>query len=169
MIRRGIRNLRLCVVNLFSYDFNAFTGSDAVYVSSDHAITQVLEQVRETAAENGIDLYLPTPADRCSTGCDVFWQKIQIWPVQGNDPKRAKENAIPHACRAVVRGDLSSLGYLFDYENVMAFWNNPELVEIRQNLLAGRYPDQECRYCYCYQNADGYYQSPQIPRVQVGT
>lgn len=169
MIERGIRNLRLCVVNLFSYDFNAFTASDNVYVSGDHHVTKVLEQVRHTAAEHGVDLFLPMPADQWHTGCDVFWQKIQIWPVQGNDPKRIKENTVPHACRAVVSGDLSSLGYLFDFDDIMAFWNNPRLVNIRQNLLENQYPDQECRHCYCYQNTDGYFQSPQKPLVQVGT
>ena len=54
---------------------------------------------------------------------------------------------IPHACAAVVRGELSSLGYLFDYENIMDAWNNPVLVEIRENMIRGKYPDEWCKTC----------------------
>jgi hypothetical protein len=87
----------------------------------------------------------------------VFWQKIQVWPVRGNDPRRYHENLVPHACRAVVMGRLSSLGYIFDYDDLMDFWNSETMVSIRRGIIDGRYPDDECRFCYCYGNPDGYY------------
>lgn len=64
---------------------------------------------------------------------------------------------IPMACAAVVNGKLNSLGYLFDYDNIMDAWNSPKLVEIRKNLLNGIYPSKYCKYCYLYDKEDGIY------------
>lgn len=155
LVENGLRNARLNVVNLYSYDFNEFTSTAAVYVSQDTQITRVLERAREIAGEHGLQIQIPSPADEWDGGCDVFWHKVQIWPVQGNQRDRRHENLIPHACRAVVIGELASLGYIFDYDDIMDFWNSPQLVDIRRNLIEGVYPDAECRHCYCYANDDG--------------
>lgn len=57
---------------------------------------------------------------------------------------------IPHACAAVVNGDLNSLVYVFDYNSIMEAWNSEKLVEIRKNLLEGNYPSEYCKKCYRY-------------------
>ena len=157
LVDNGIKNFNINVVNLFSYNFNLFTSDDSVYLSSDFLIKDTLDEAMVFAKDNCIPIYLPLPADQWENGCDVFWQKVQIWPVQGNDPDRFAENMVPHACRAVVLGELSSLGYIFDYTDLMDFWNNPGLVKIRRNLINGVYPDKQCRHCYCYDKPDSYY------------
>lgn len=159
LIGHGIREFSLNVVNLFSYGFNSFTADSSVYLSHDSDVKKILEEAKRIADGEGIPLYLPLPADQWESGCDVFWQKIQIWPVKGNNPDRFAENLIPHACRAVVLGELSSLGYIFDYTDVMDFWNNPVLVDIRRNLIDGVYPDEQCLHCYCYDKSDSCYRS----------
>ncbi len=145
--QNGIRNCVINVNNLMSYDFDSYTSSDSVYVSSDTLITDELKRAISVCHEAGYEIYCPQPADINEKGCDVFWQKFQVWPVQGNDPARYQENIIPHACRAVVLGELNSLGYLGDYEDLMDAWNNEKIVKIRQNIIDGIYPDDECRYC----------------------
>jgi FkbM family methyltransferase len=124
------------------------------YTSEDIEITQALEEAKSYGAQNKIKVNVPLPVDSEQNQCDVFWHKVQIWPVMGIDPMRYSENMIPHACRAVVKGHLNSLGYLFDYDNIMDFWNNEKLVTIRQNLMNGIYPDEECKYCYCCRSTD---------------
>lgn len=146
---RKLRNITLLIQNLFSYDFNDLTSSEAVYSIDDTELTNYLQKVRMYGIKNGIPVSIPYPAGSKKNQCDVFWRKVQIWPVKGNDPARYQENMIPMACRAVVKGKLNSLGYLFDYDNIMDFWNNEKLVTIRKNLLKGIYPDDECKYCYC--------------------
>ena len=64
---------------------------------------------------------------------------------------------IPHACAAVVRGNLNSLGYIFDYDNIMDAWNSKKLVEIRSNLLKGIYPSEYCKNCYLCHLEETYY------------
>ena len=54
-------------------------------------------------------------------------------------------------------GELNSLGYLFDYDNIIDAWNNEKLVQIRKNLIRGIYPDENCKKCYLYHKKDGYY------------
>jgi len=143
-----LKNCYLNVVNLFSYDMNEFTSQNAVYTSKDQEITKVLHQAVLLGKEYGISVFIPEPADSSVWDCDVFWQKVQLWPVQGNQKERYHENLIPHACRAVVLGELSSLGYLFDFETIMDFWNSERMVSIREGILSGKYPDKECQYCY---------------------
>jgi hypothetical protein len=37
----------------------------------------------------------------------------------------------------------------------MDFWNNPQLVAIRQDLINGTYPSEACVYCQNYANDSG--------------
>lgn len=137
----------LDIVNLFSYDFNEHTSSSIVYCSSDTAITEELKKVKALGRKLHIPVTIPSPCDDGRKHCTVFWDKIQTWPVKGTAPGRGHENIVPHACRAVVLGELASLGYVFDYDTVMDLWNNEALVQIRSNLLQGLFPSEECRYC----------------------
>lgn len=143
-----LKNCYLNVVNLFSYDMNEFTNQDVVYTSKDKEITEVLHQAVFLGQECGISVFIPEPADSNTWDCDVFWQKVQLWPVKGNSQERYHENLIPHACRAVVLGELNSLGYIFDFKTIMDFWNSKRMVSIREGILSGNYPDKECQYCY---------------------
>lgn len=156
-LQRGIRNFQLNIGNLFSYDYSEFTSSDNVYISTDTEITEMLEKLVLYGKKNGIEVNIPLPADKRTQMCSVFWDKFQTWPVRGCESGRYGENMIPHACGAVVHGDITSLGYLFDYDSVMDAWNSEKLVEIRQNLLEGRYPSEYCKKCYCYHLEDSYF------------
>lgn len=152
--KRRIKNVSININNLYSYDFNEFSSTSSVYTSQDEDITNQLNKVYNYGKIKKIEVNIPTPADLDTSRCNIFWDKIQIWPVRGNDPKRKHENLIPHACRAVVKGELNSLGYIFDYDNIMDMWNNSKLVEIRENILKGKYPSRECRFCHHYQGMD---------------
>lgn len=156
-LKRGITKFQLNIGNLFSYDYSEFTSSDNVYISSDYEITEKLNEVVFYGKEKGIVVTIPKPADQQTGLCSVFWEKFQTWPVQGCDQGRYGENMIPHACAAVVNGDLNSLGYIFDYDSIMDAWNSKKLVEIRKNLLKGNYPSNYCKKCYCYHMEDSYY------------
>lgn len=156
-LERGITNFQLNIGNLFSYDYSEFTSSENVYVSTDKEITKMLDELVMYGRKKGITVNIPLPADKTTQMCNVFWDKFQTWPVNGCDPKRYGENMIPHACAAVVHGDIKSLGYIFDYDSIMEAWNSDKLVEIRQNLLNGRYPSEHCRKCYFYHLEDSYY------------
>ena len=152
-----IKNWCLNIVNLFSYDFNEFTSSSSVYTSRDDEIKLILEKVVDLGKNKGISINIPEPADTGNHECSVFWDKVQTWPVKGINSKRYHENLIPHACRAVVLGNLNSLGYIFDFDNIMDFWNNEKLVSIRKGILLGDYPDNECKYCYCYNGDNSFF------------
>lgn len=67
--------------------------------------------------------------------------------MKGIDPTRYDENLIPHACNAVVLGDINTLGYASDFPTVMDFWNNDLLVAIRRKILSGEQPDRFCWSC----------------------
>lgn len=155
---RGINNFKLEIGNLFSYDYSEFTSSENVYISTDKEITEMLEEVKEYGKNRGgVQVDIPRPADETTEICNMFWTKFQTWPVKGCDSKRYGENMVPMACGAVVRGDLCSLGYIFDYKNIMEAWNSPRLVEIRKNLLHGVYPSEYCKKCYLCNLEDSYY------------
>lgn len=156
-LERGITNFDLSIGNLFSYDYSEFTSSDNVYISTDYEISKLLNETVEYGKERGIAVSIPQPADKRTEMCNVFWHKLQAWPVQGCEQGRYGENMIPCSCAAVVRGDLNSLGYLFDYDSIMDAWNSPKLVEIRKNLLKGKYPSEYCKSCYCCAAKDSYY------------
>ena len=156
-LKRGIRNFQLNIGNLFSYDYSEFTSSENVYTSADTEITQMLLELVSYGKEKGITVTIPKPADITAKPCSVFWEKFQTWPVKGCPKERFGENMIPHACAAVVRGNLNSLGYIFDYDNIMDAWNSKKLVEIRSNLLKGIYPSEYCKNCYLCHLEETYY------------
>lgn len=157
LIEHGVNNLHLAICNLMSYDYSEFTSSDNVYISSDYEITAMLKSVVDMGKRYGISVSVPLPADMTKEICPMFWKKFQTWPVRGCSKERYGENMVPCACAAVVKGELNSLGYLFDYDNIMDAWNNEKLVEIRKNLIHGIYPDENCKKCYLYHKKDGYY------------
>lgn len=149
-------NTELLIVNLLSYDYSEYTSSDNVYRSEDEQITDALLEVKAYAAKKGVKITLPKPADK-EDDCYVFWSEFQTWPVKGCNEARYGENMIPHACAAVIRGELNSTGYLFDYQTMMDAWNNDKLVEIRKNMINGIYPSEWCKRCFYYHGKDSYY------------
>jgi MoaA/NifB/PqqE/SkfB family radical SAM enzyme len=146
LVDNGIR-MQINVVNLFPHMFNDFTSMDNVYKLADKHIEAEIQEVKEYGEKHGLIINLPEAFDDTSNTCNVFWEKVQIWPVEGIDPERYDENLVPHACNAVVLGDINSYGYLFDYDDVMDFWNNDVLVGYRQKVLDGIYPDPQCSAC----------------------
>ena len=139
--------LNLNIVGLFPHMFNDFTSINNVYRTRDSEITDVLLSLKLKAEASGIKLTLPEPFDKPGQQCSVFWDKIQIWPVKGIDTLRYDDNLIPHACNAVVLGDINSLGYRSDYASVMDMWNNDKITSIREKILSGCYPDKFCCTC----------------------
>lgn len=149
-------NLELLIVNLLSYDYSDYTSSDNVYTSEDIEITKCLREVEVYAKERGVKVSVPKPADQ-EEDCYVFWREFQTWPVKGCAKERYGENMIPHACVAVVRGELNSIGYLFDYPTIMEAWNNEKLVKIRENMIKDNFPSQWCKRCFYYHKEDSIY------------
>lgn len=143
-------NAQLDIVNLHPHDFNEFTTKDKAYFSSDIEITKALEAAKEKGEKVGITVSIPKPFDKAPSICGSFWTRFQIWPVKGNDPKRYHENVIVGGCNAVVKGKLSTLGYIFDYNDILDLWNNEHFVKNRKILLSGEYPDSECENCQSY-------------------
>jgi MoaA/NifB/PqqE/SkfB family radical SAM enzyme len=143
-------NCYIAIVNLHASGFNDFTSPRSAYKESDINITNALKQAESLGLEKGIKVSLPTPVDKNNGQCGSFWTRFQTWPVEGIDESRYAENVIVGGCNAVVRGNLNTLGYMFDYDNVMDLWNNKYFVEIRENLLKGVYPDDECKVCQNY-------------------
>lgn len=149
-------NLELSIVNLLSYDYSEYTSSNNVYTLKDTEITEYISEVEAYAREKNVKISIPKPAEQ-EEECYVFWREFQTWPVKGCDKKRYGENMIPHACAAVVRGELNSLGYLFDYETMMDAWNNNKLVKIRENMMKENYPSEWCKRCFYYHKEDSVY------------
>lgn len=155
LIARNV-NFELMITNLLSYDYSDFTSSDNVYNWGDNEITEVLEDLKQYAKSKHIKIEIPKPAN-CEDDCFVFWDTFQTWPVKGCQKDKYAENMIPHACAAVVRGELNSIGYLFDYDNIMDAWNNEKLVQIRENMMNGKYPSEWCKKCFMYHEEDSYF------------
>ena len=149
LARRRI-NCHVAIVNLHAHGFNEFTSPYAVYTSKDIHMTKALHQAEALGRAKGIPVYLPSPADIGSGVCGSFWSRLQTWPVKGIDKDRFADNVIVGGCNAVVIGNLKSLGYFFDYKNIMELWNNEHFAQIRQNLIKGIYPDEACRFCQNY-------------------
>ncbi len=147
--RRRI-NCHIAIVNLHPYGFNDFTSPRSLYTSKDVHITNALQKAKELGKERGIPVSTPLPADAGPGICGSFWTRFQTWPVKGIDRERYGENVIVGGCNAVVIGNLKSLGYLFDYDNIMELWNNEHFVTIRESLLRGVYPDKACQSCQNY-------------------
>lgn len=136
----------MLIVNLLPYEYSSFTSRKNVYSVKDKEIIEYLQKVKDRARKTGVSIVIPEPSEN-EEECYVFWTEFQTWPVYGCNKERYVENMIPHACAAVVRGELNSLGYIFDYKNIMEAWNNTKLVEIRENMINGRYPDKWCEHC----------------------
>ncbi|HUT22275.1 MAG TPA: radical SAM protein [Candidatus Bipolaricaulota bacterium] len=147
-------NTMLEIVNLHPHGFNELTSKDSVYLSGDVEITEALSAAKAYGKEKGVKVLIPLPFDKKEGRCGSFWTRFQTWPVKGNDPKRYGENVIIGGCNAVVLGDLSSLGYMFDYDNIMDLWNNERFVKIRKDLMNGIYPDKECANCQSYKKTN---------------
>jgi len=144
-------NADLELVNLHPYNFNEITSLQAPFKSNDLEIINYLKNLEKIAKKFSINLSYPRPFDQPGTGkCNSFWTRFQTWPVKGIDEKRYHENIIIGGCNAVVKGDLSTLGYIFDYENIMDLWNNEYFVKYRTMLLAGAFPDKECVNCQSF-------------------
>lgn len=148
--RRGV-NFRLELVNLFALGFNSYTAMENAYFSDDAEITEELKRIRREADQLGVDVDIPLPSDLYNAAgdpCPEFWKKVQIIPSKNLPKEKWPGNAIPQQCPAVVTGELFSIGNLFEHETFMDFWNNPTLVEIRRNIMAGQLPDEACKTCY---------------------
>ena len=149
LARRRIK-CHLAIVNLHAHGFNEFTALDIVYTSRDQHITAALQQAQVVGREKGIVVHVPPPADRGRGICLSFWTRLQVWPVKGVDEDRYAENVIVGGCNAVVLGNLRSLGYFFDYDDIMDLWNNEHFMRIRADLLCGKFPDEACSSCPTY-------------------
>lgn len=143
---RGI-SARLAIVNLHAYGFNAVTAPEARYFKADTQITAALQAARARGKQRGVEVVIPRPVDEPPFACGAFWSRFQTWPAAGNDPQRYGENVIIGGCAAVAVGGLNTLGYIFDYPDIMALWNNEHFVRIRAGLLRGEYPDAACVGC----------------------
>ena len=143
-------NGRIEVVQLHPHNFNEFTSLDSVYLKKDRFITETLQDIVKYGKAKKVSISIPRPFDNGLNKCGSFWLRFQTWPVKGNDLNRYHENVIVGGCNAVVKGELRSLGYIFDYKNIMDLWNNNQFVKVRKNLLSGIYPDKECINCQNY-------------------
>lgn len=147
---RSISRYRLDVslktVRVFAYGMNEFTSPENAW--HKELLTKEendgIKAIQRLAQSLGVKFYLFDSAAKCR--CDVFWKKLQIWPTVGSKTGRL-DNLIPQACNAVVLGEMNSLGYASDYATVFDLWNNPVLLKIRADLLAGIYPDKFCKAC----------------------
>jgi len=138
----------LQVVDLMPLGFNDFTEYDNVVTRDDVEIINYLKNIKLNLKSDLVSFQFPDYFNTSNNrGCHFFWQKFQTWPVKGIDADRYSENVITCACNAVVQGKLNSLGYFFDYDNIMDLWNNDIFVKIRENLIKGIYPDEYCKYC----------------------
>jgi hypothetical protein len=142
-------NADIEIVNLHAYEFNKYTNESLMYTSKDSQIYNWLKKCQKIAQEYGLKLTIPDPTDKIDK-CGSFWSRFQTWPVYGIDAKKYQENVIIGGCRAVVNGNLNTLGYIFDYNNIMDLWNNEHFALYRSNLIKGIYPDKECAKCQSF-------------------
>jgi hypothetical protein len=133
-------NFILHVVNLHAYGFNEFTSVKNAYMSNDLNIERELNTMVEYCEKNNIPYTIPKPFDKGS-GCTVFWSRIQLLPVKTLPKEKWIGNAITNYCNAFVNGGLETLGNIYDYKNVMEFWNNEKIVNIRKGLINGSLSD----------------------------
>jgi MoaA/NifB/PqqE/SkfB family radical SAM enzyme len=145
MIEHKIK-MTINVASIIAHGFNDFTSKDNVVDTSDVYVKRLFHTLSIMAAKNGINIIssFPKPGGR---NCNVLWDKIQIWPTKFSDPHRIYENLIPHACNAVVLGDISSLGYVSDYSSLYELWNNEIIVAMRSKLLNDMAIDKCCLDC----------------------
>lgn len=149
LVEHGIQ-FRLDIVNLHPYEFNEWTSMANVVMSHDDEVQRELEAVQKYCVERNIGVSVPAPFDAPRERCSVFWSRMQVIPVKSLPRDQWSGNVIPGYCNAVVKGQMSTLGNIFEYKNVMDFWNNDHLLEIRRKLISGVYPDKECKSCQNY-------------------
>jgi len=151
---------KLNIVHLIPMNFNDFTSSSNIYYSEDNYITEELNKVKKLGNKLNIKISLPLPWDQYKNKgkCLSPWTRIQIMPSKKIKEEEWYGNAILSQCLAVTNGDLYSLGNLLKYDNFMEFWNNPYLVDIREKIINGNYPDNWCKNCLKY-NVPGMLQS----------
>lgn len=135
--------LNLHVTPIFPHNMNTFTSLENAWPHGDAQYNSRLQRMADLARELNVRISLPSATKH---RCDVFWKKFQIWPTRASLPGR-NDNIVPHACNAVVLGDMASLGYIFDARNLMELWNNEHFRTIRQKILAGTAPDAHCSDC----------------------
>ncbi|GAH80950.1 unnamed protein product, partial [marine sediment metagenome] len=147
-------NFTYTLVNLHPHNFNEFTSKKNVYMSTDKEITLELQKLRNLADKLKINLSITVPWDKevnkDNGYCLTFWDRFQLIPDRNLPKEKWIGNVVPSQCNAVVLGDLYSLGNIFEHKNLMDFWNNKKLLEIRRNLIKRKYPDRMCSTCYKY-------------------
>jgi MoaA/NifB/PqqE/SkfB family radical SAM enzyme len=143
-------NFKISVVNLHPYGFNSWTDISNVYLNNNRVIKKELDKFSKFCQSKKISFTIPLPFDSKKSKCKVFWSRIQLIPIKTLQKEKWIGNAIPGYCNAVVNGKLDSIGNIFDYNDVMEFWNNPILVKIRQDLINGKYPEKACASCQNY-------------------
>jgi MoaA/NifB/PqqE/SkfB family radical SAM enzyme len=149
LYNRGI-NFKFSIVNLHPHNFNDFTSIDVVYRSSDLEIKKELSKVETLCKKLNVPVSTPTPFDKKKSKCEVFWSRLQTIPSWDIPKERWIGNIIQGDCNAVVKGKMRSFGNIFDYDDLFDLWNNETLVNIRKNLISGKYPDEECENCQNY-------------------
>ena len=142
--QKKLNILLLANALVFPHGFNAFTDPQNNVLDLD---IKYFNDIKNYADSMGVKITILNKRVPCS----VFWNKFQIWPTKGsrktNEDTPRLDNMIPHGCNAVVLGEMSSVGYLFDYPNLAAAWNNPTLISIRNSILKGIAPDLACKNC----------------------
>lgn len=98
-------NMDLNIAGPFPHMLNEFSNIDNTYQSLDTMITDLLEKMALLEKHFGIAVTTPKPFDYPDQHCNVFWENIQVWPVADTPKERYHENLLPHACKAVVRGN----------------------------------------------------------------
>lgn len=143
------------IISLDPYNFNDFTSPSNAYMSSMCDMTRELNVLKETCNELKVNLNVSPPIDVPLTQkADYFWKQIHFSPTRAVPESKWNGNAYIRLCMGVVKGDLSSLGNLYDYDSLMDFWNNDKYKQIRKNLLKGIYPSDQCKFCYqCPENS----------------
>jgi MoaA/NifB/PqqE/SkfB family radical SAM enzyme len=140
----------LNIPNIYPYGINDVTQFNNLYFPEDANIKKELDDVREYCRDANIPCSIPEPYGHSK--CLAFWDKIQTMPLKttsDNNPYWYAETAC-NFCNAFVRGGINTLGNIMQYENIMDFWNNPILVNIRSQLALNQFPELACAQCACY-------------------
>lgn len=139
-------NIPLKTVRVFPHGINEFTAPENAWKNELLNVEERegLMEIFGLARSLGVKLHLFNEDE--SIECSVFWKKIQIWPTRISEKDRL-DNIIPHACNAVVLGDIGSLGYVSDYNDIFSLWNNRILQELREKIINNKYPDAHCVNC----------------------
>ena len=147
-------NFDFNIISLDPYNFNEFTSLSNAYTSDINDMTNELNILKDKCKELQINLNVANPIDiPPAKKEELFWKQIHFSPSRDVPEYQWNGNAYIRLCMGVVKGDLSSLGYLYDYNSLMDFWNNEKYKKIRKNMIKGIYPSNQCKYCYqCPEN-----------------